>query len=221
MGSSLALNGVLSAQVAVPIDEEPRHRPMAEMESVQVLDIRIPPGDTTRFHHHDKAVVYVAYDRRSIRVQVLGDDWGEPNHEVGDSGDVTVDVDYVDSPVSHRVTNIGDRLFHLVAVLNTRAAGQRPVPDPGALPGELETDNDWLRVSRLGLVEGGGTEWATSNAPVVVTLSRVGRVRVDLEDGWSESLSRFGDFALVEPSVRFRLESPAPGGAEVVLVQVR
>src|SRR5262245_20139764 len=57
---------------AVPIDREPRHRLALENEFVRVLDVRIPPGDTTLYHHHQRDSVYVAISGGKVATEEFG-----------------------------------------------------------------------------------------------------------------------------------------------------
>ena len=51
----------------VPLSGEPRHHVVYESPSMRVHDIQIPPGDTTLFHTHDTAILYVPIARSRIR----------------------------------------------------------------------------------------------------------------------------------------------------------
>ena len=55
-----------------------------ESPSLRVHDIQIPPGDTTLFHTHDTAILYVPIARSTNRSQVLGEEWSGGG--AGDAG---------------------------------------------------------------------------------------------------------------------------------------
>ena len=67
----------LSAQdpAPVPLSGEPRHHVVYESPALRIHDIQIPPGDTTLFHTHDTAILYVPIARSTNRSQVLGGEW--------------------------------------------------------------------------------------------------------------------------------------------------
>ncbi len=211
----------VAGQQVFPVNEEPRHRLMSETGAVQVLDIRILPGDTTFFHRHATPIAYILFDRVSTDAQELGEGWRGPRYDYGQLGVVNVSADYGRNPVTHRVTNVGDRLFHLLAITNSGAGRTVLSPEPGELPGSVEVNNPWYRISRVTLADGGVTGWHTSPETVVAVLAGTGRVRVLYEDQWSESLSRLGDHALVGGGAAYRLENVGPSLIEVILVQTR
>ena len=125
------------AQQVVPVAEEPMHRLMLDTETFQVLDPLVLPGDTTLFHLHDVPIHYVMISPSPANAQVLGQPWPEAgiveplSREIGDGWWT---LEYGAHPVVHRVTNIGDRPFRLIAVTNRtkgepgEALGTSPAP---------------------------------------------------------------------------------------------
>jgi hypothetical protein len=59
----------------VPVHEEPRHRLVFDSPVARVLDIQIPPGDTTLFHTHSNPILYVNMSSSQTRGQTLGQEW--------------------------------------------------------------------------------------------------------------------------------------------------
>ena len=68
--SSFTPTARLSAQdpAPVPLSGEPRHHVVYESPVMRVHDIQIPPGDTTLFHTHDTAILYVPIARSTNRI---------------------------------------------------------------------------------------------------------------------------------------------------------
>ena len=48
----------------VPVHQEPRHHLVFDSDAIRVLDIQIPPGDTTLFHTHSNPILYVNMSAR-------------------------------------------------------------------------------------------------------------------------------------------------------------
>ena len=59
----------------VPVHEEPRHHLVFDGADARILDIQIPPGNTTLFHTHSNPVLYVNMSSSRTRSQTLGRDW--------------------------------------------------------------------------------------------------------------------------------------------------
>ncbi len=78
LGAALAATPSLAQQQdekVVPVHEEPRHRLVFDSPVARVLDIQIPPGDTTLFHTHSNPILYVNMSSSQTRSQTLGQEW--------------------------------------------------------------------------------------------------------------------------------------------------
>src|SRR5215831_20496360 len=68
---------IMSSLAQVPVREEPRHHIVLQNEYVRLLDVRIPPGDTTLFHIHEIPSVFVMLSATKTATQVKGENWTE------------------------------------------------------------------------------------------------------------------------------------------------
>ena len=59
VAAPLVVPALLTAQEVFPTHEEPRHRMVLEDSRFRILDIRIPPGDTTDLHRHETPAAFV------------------------------------------------------------------------------------------------------------------------------------------------------------------
>jgi len=210
----------LFAQSPVPVHEEPRHRLVLTHQQLRVMDVKIAPGDTTLFHVHDMPALFIAVSAAPVDIQLLNDKWGgtHPDADPGRKpGDVNVDTSYVRAPVTHRVTNVGSRLFNLIAITNsTVSPGGAGSPE---MPGALELQNRWFIQTRARLAAGATRRWYSTSSPTIVVQPLPGAATVLLESGKRHFLNTPGSWALVPAGTRYRLTSP--GSATLVVVQVR
>lgn len=219
VATALASPGV-AAQEAVPVDREPRHRLVWEDGPVRVLDVRIPPGDTTLFHIHDAAILYVPVAVSPTDAQPLGGGWsGVGPRDVSrfSEGTVATDTQYAARPLTHRVTNVGPGPFRLIAITN--AGRGDPAAADSTLPGQMETSSSWFRQSRLALASGASTAWYASPVPIVLVQVGPGPASAERESA-STVLEGTGAWAYVPAGARFRVRNGGAANA-VVLVQVR
>lgn len=143
---------VTQGQEVVPVIQEPRHRTVLESGSTRILDVQIPPGDTTLFHTHDAPLLTVSISFSPTRTQAFGGEWIGPspnaNRTVGRIGSSTNDAEHL---VTHRVNNVGDTLFRLIGVIN-KSAGNEAATDQGAgFAGTPELLNRWFGAYRVAL----------------------------------------------------------------------
>lgn len=217
----LALHPPLAAaQEAVPMHQEPRHRLVRETPTVRIMDVQIPPGDTTLFHRHQFATVYLDLSRSPTDVQLEGGQWaGNPRTAPTRRlvGSVTVDSSYVSDPFTHRVANIGTSLFRLIAV---SVRDNAPVRHQGTLPGRIEVTSSWFRQSRVRLGPGRATAAQTAPSPILLVLPTGCQVEL-AENGEGVSLAKGpGAWRLIEAGSRYRLRNPCRTRATAVLIQL-
>ena len=60
----------------MPVHQEPHHRQVFQYGPMRIIDLQIPPGDTSWFHSHEWPVFYLTVADSQTRTQVLGEDWG-------------------------------------------------------------------------------------------------------------------------------------------------
>ena len=88
MRTSLIALAVLSsctinAQAPIPVDQEPRHRVVFKDSALRVIDVNLPPGDTSLEHSHSHDIATVCIESSRTRTRVPGEDLGEarsPRH---------------------------------------------------------------------------------------------------------------------------------------------
>jgi hypothetical protein len=222
-----AASGSPAAGTAVPVWHEPHHHLVWEDGPVRVLDIRIEPGgDTTLYHTHDAAILYVPIAISPTDAQDLGGPWGGygPDHVSRHHMDGTeIDTIYATQPLTHRVTNVGRGLFHLVAIENGHTpAGSDHVVGGHAPPGTLQRRSRWFIQTRLTLAPGARSAWYTSPSPLVIVQPMAGRADVERGAGAAAGvLESPGDFAGVPAHSRVRVRNSGTESVTLVLVQAR
>jgi quercetin dioxygenase-like cupin family protein len=144
------LSATVIAVAQVPVNKEPRHRTTFENAELRVLDVNIPPGDTTLDHRHDFDIVTVSMTSgTSTRQQVGGQGWG-PVRAPRALGDVAV-TEYAGKPASDRVENVGASAYRNFAVENLRTSGWSTMPSTAGRATTLTTESRAFRVYEVRL----------------------------------------------------------------------
>src|SRR5262245_2222797 len=60
----------------MPVHQEPHHRQVFQAGPMRIIDLQIPPGDTSWFHTHEWPVFYLTVADSQTRTQILGEEWG-------------------------------------------------------------------------------------------------------------------------------------------------
>jgi hypothetical protein len=212
----------------VPVFEEPRHHLVVDTPTLRILDIQIPPGDTTLFHMHNSAMIYVPISSSRTRSQTLGEDWPAPSAAPAAAtpaaapatpprpGRITGAANYVEKPTTHRVNNIGSTLFRLIGIANMTAGDAAP---PAASATKPEMENRWYRVERLVIAPGTSAPVPSFAGAVVVVMQTPGTAAVD-GAVW-QPLNGPGDFARIDGSKPYLVHNRGAAEIEVVAVAVK
>ncbi len=108
---SLLLNSlIITAQVQV--SKEPRHKKVLENKYIRLLDVRIPPGDTTQFHIHSTPSLFLQFTSTKVCIQIKGQDWIRSQNIAGSASFRS----FLDDTVVHRVSNCDTVPFHVIAI---------------------------------------------------------------------------------------------------------
>ena len=220
----VATTGTLGAQTVVPVHEEPRHRLAYESPELRVLDIEIPPGDTTLFHRHDLPMAYVLISPALTNAQVLGQSWGSAATDTGpfpDIGSVFLDETYRAAPIEHRVTCVDDCPFRLIGVMN-RGPGQA-IRAGGALgtAGSTEAEGRWFRTAYYTLATQTTWEWEGHGRPVAIVQVSPGVVSIEPETASTGRLQAPGEFLVLHADAQVHLHNSGSSPVTLAIVEVR
>lgn len=141
----VAALGVAGAtpETAVPVEKDPMHRSVWEIQQYRVFDIVIPPYKSTLYHTHNNDMVGVTFapplPGGEHPAEKAFEIWFEPHA----------------TPYTHRITNPGDQPIHMMAFEFLRPLGvARPLLPLWPPVGTVEFENERIRVVRYSLAPG-------------------------------------------------------------------
>ena len=114
MNKSLFLSGLiislsLTVISQVPVREEPRHKPVLQNKYIRLLDVWLPPGDTTMYHVHATPSLFVVLSNTLTTSQIQGATWVRDQSPAGK----TWYRSFINDTLVHRVANIDTVSFHV------------------------------------------------------------------------------------------------------------
>lgn len=202
------------AGAPVPVDREPRHRPVFANEALRVIRLEMPLNDTSLFHTH-------TYDNLTVRIvgesraQTLGGEWGEAAKRP--PGSVGVAEYAGRTAPAHRVQNVGSVPFLQVVVENLRMgswSAQPAIASPGL---SVLQENRGFRAYKLSLAAHGSSTHQHAVPTVVVLVSG----QSDAGSKQNASLTEPGAWALIPANVQHTVRDTGPATAELVEIEVR
>jgi quercetin dioxygenase-like cupin family protein len=225
----LLLAAIAVTDAQVPLSKEPRHRVTFENAQLRILDVNIPPGETSLDHRHEFDIATVAMTSGAeTREQAAAQPQG-PVRPSRSLGDVNV-AEYTGKPASHTIANVGSIPYQLFAVENLRAKGWSPTP---ALSGAATTLTSESRAFRIYDVRLSNTSSATMHTHAVPTIAVLvgGKVLSDGPDTHAKTfapapvglkqLDRPGQWLLVPAGDRHHVVRLGTDDARVVEIEVR
>jgi quercetin dioxygenase-like cupin family protein len=223
----LASVAVAAAQV-VPLSKEPRHRTTFENKQLRIIEVNIPPGDTSLDHRHDLDIVTVSMTN-GTNTRLQTGNQPPTDRPPRPLGDATI-AEYAGKSGSHKVENVGKTAYQLFAVENLRTSGWSPAPPAKGLATKLTTDG---RAFRLYDVRLGKETAQTSHTHAVPTVAVLitGTVMSDGPDTQAKAnpgapiglkqLTQPGQWILVPPGDTHHLVRLGVGDARLVEIEVR
>lgn len=103
----LVCSATLIAQV--PVREEPRHHPVLQNKYFRLLDVWLPPGDTSLYHIHATPSLFIYLSKAVIGSQVKGEGWVKDLATPGKAWYRSFSPDIL----VHRVCNLDTVTFHV------------------------------------------------------------------------------------------------------------
>jgi len=185
------LIGSLSCAAQVQVSQEPRHHNIFENTWVRLLDVHIPPGDTSLIHKHSTPSVFLVLSNTKTGSQVIT----EPNKIHLNEGNIWFEGFY-DAPRIHRVWNSDTTEFH---VIDMELLNKKPQPIDPPLNMKSITllfDEKAVRGYRFTLPAQSTLVLPRRNAPVVVIGLTNNEGNVISND---KTFARKGDFIFVQP----------------------
>jgi quercetin dioxygenase-like cupin family protein len=206
-------------QSPVPVEKEPRHRLKFSNQHVRVFNVLIPAGETSLFHIH-------LYDGLSVR---LADALIRDETLAGTSEDIAVkrgDVSfgYRPSPLTHRVSTIGNTPFRNIFVELLPSTSKLPAVSPQALVAgqTLVLENERVRISRLILAPGQSIEMHTHALQSLGVAVSEGRIVIEVpgEKLRTEKLKP-GDTQWYDGGIKHSLKNAGSAPFEAVEIELK
>ena len=235
--------------LVVPVHHEPHHRQVFQYGPMRILDLQIPPNDTSWFHSHEWPVLYMTLSTSQTRTQILGSEWGGrgagrgaaagqrpggpprggaappggPGRGAGPGASAgpraTSTTSYAQEPVTHRLENIGTGLFRAMVVVNETQGDDTATEQAAGFDAMPELTNKWFRSYRLTLKPGESTPSHRHRAPVVIFQATAGKGLATGAMKWE--FNEPGQWAFFDANSEHQVRNSGDGQLELLEIEVR
>jgi len=143
--------GLNALQAQVLVHEEPRHFPVFKNREIRILNVLVPPGDTSQYHLHNTPSFFVRLSNTITGSQVQGE---MPIAGKSRAGEIRFENLAPPNSRIHRVWNADKDTFHVMDVellMKQAVFDQKPLTLPNL---QLEIDTNRVRAYLLSLEDG-------------------------------------------------------------------
>ncbi|MBN9382030.1 MAG: hypothetical protein J0H74_14780 [Chitinophagaceae bacterium] len=199
-----------SAQVQV--SEEPMHHKVFDNGWVRMLDVHIPPGDTSLWHKHSTPSVFLILSNTKTGSEAKI----EPHRPPFTDGRIWFEGFY-DTVRIHRVWNADDHEFHVIDMELPHRPNKTIDPPIADSAFTLLFDEKPVRGYRMTLGAGGSDRLSPRKAPVVIICVDDGTV-VKVEGA---QLHKKGDYIFIPAGAKLDFQNEGQADAKMAVFELK
>lgn len=196
----------------MPVREEPRHKPVLQNYYFRLLDVWLPPGDTTMFHIHATPSLFVILESARTRSQIQGQEWRDDRYAESQVWYRS----FADESLVHRVLNADSKPFHVndIEILNRfdSARGLTPLPFP------VLFENDKAVAYRVDELPDRSATFI-QRGPIILEL--VAGSDVSFHDAVSTIAMEAGKYLYIPPDSRFYFSAKSYSRVNMVIFELK
>lgn len=194
------------------------HKTVFENEYLRVIDVRIPPGETSLYHIHVIPSVIVYLTQSTNR----SESWPDKTLLTRDiSPGQSRYAPYDEKPLTHRVTNTGASLFRVYDIELLRKPSAAMLPPLAISHAKLHWEEKRLRSSGILLAANAKTE-VPATACSTLVVATAGKVQLASHGAKAGSRAlNTTEYQFYPPQTRLQISNPNADQAEVVLLELK
>jgi hypothetical protein len=203
-----------SAQVAVR--NEPRHHNVFENDYIRILDVFIPPHDTTQFHIHNTPSVFTTFTNTATSTQLLGKESASSRSVAGNSW-----YDSLTTPRVHRVWNDDTSWFH---VMDIEFVAPKPHSNPAPLQSaamQLYFNEPLANGYHLQLLPDNVVQLPPSVAGYLLLSIGTATIEYKQNDYMQHRIMKSGHYLWIDAGRAFAITCAGDSAARFVLLQLK
>lgn len=204
-------------QAQMLVHKEPRHRPVFKNNEIRILNVLVPPGDTSLYHLHNTPSFFIRLTDTHTGSQVQGE-----LPKAGQSKAGEIRFENLAPPINrvHRVWNADRDTFQVMDVellMKKITFDQKPLNLPNL---KLEIDTSRVRAYRLNLTEENSfTVKNKKHSLVLVSLNDTQAETMKNGQFFLQNLKR-GSFFVIKRNQSFSIRNKSSSTKSFVLLEL-
>lgn len=204
----------------VPVLAEPNHKVTLENAYLRLIDVHFPPGQTTLYHIHTVPSVVVELSDSTIVAQEWGAAPAAVRHVVpGEARYAPYDA----QPLTHRVTNVGQSVFHVLDIELLRPPASVDIAPAAASPEmKLEWEQKLVRLYKFSLAAGKQAKVAPGGcAHLLIGVSGTVQSATGSSGASAPGELKPGAYLFFAPGSRIQIDNRGQEAAACVLLELK
>lgn len=203
-------------QAQVPVRQEPRHHPVFQNKYIRLLDVWLPPGDTTLFHIHDTPSVFVVLTNTLTGSQEKGEGWTNGMSVAGTSWYRS----FTPVILVHRVCNLDTVTYHVndIELLSYYDSGK--VSTRKALPFKLLFESERAVAWQIADAGINGKAIRDRGPMIVELVSGKEIIFHDAVTGRSKTINT-GQYLYIDPGTSFYFTGADAAGLNMIIFEIK
>jgi len=202
------------ANAQVQVRNEPRHHNVLENKYFRVLDVDIPPGDTTLQHIHSTPSVILFFSNTVTATQLRGQGWVKSTSVAG----TALYRDFAKDTTIHRVSNWDTVPYHVtdIELLSAYNPGSKHTP----FPLTLLFDEEKAFAYRLTKIEPNRVFFGNHGPMIAGLVSGDEIILRDMTHNKTIDIKP-GKETYIEPGIAFNLSATSSKPVNLVLFEIK
>lgn len=199
------------------VHEEPRHRLIFQNTDVRILNVLVPPGDTSAFHIHHTPSVFIFFTNTLTGSEIQGK---ASISGKSSAGRITFENLSPPDTRTHRVWNSDVDTFHVMDIellYKHHTFVQPPLMQKDV---KLEIDTIWIRSYRLKLSKGNEFKLTNKNQSFILVSLNTSTVQTTYHQKSQVQTVKSASFFDLSKQERFSLKNISEGIAEFILLEM-
>ncbi len=202
----------------VPVSKEPRHHVVFENEKVRILNVLIPPGDTTQYHVHSTPSVFILFTKTRTGSQLLNN---EARYSTSAAGNVYFENLNAPHTRIHRVWNTDTAVFHVMDIeLLTKKPDSKLEPLTIA-NARLRFDTPWVKAYKVTLAVNEALDIKKQASDFIAVAIDNAKIKLSQNGKETTSFLKPGQFYWISANQVFSLINSSDAPAHFVLLDVK
>jgi hypothetical protein len=201
----------------VLVHEEPRHHLIFQNKAIRILNVLLPPGDTSQYHIHTTPSLFLRLSSTTTGSQLQG---GKASAGKSIAGTILFENLAAPNIRTHRVWNADKDTFH---VMDVELLLKDPVFDkmPLTIPNlELEIDTNWVRAYRLTMLRGADFMIKNKKQFLILVSLNTATMQTTKNGKTRSQMLRPGSFFVISRRQSFSIKNTSDDSVPFVLIEL-